>query len=121
MINAKALYYSLLNDERLTDIVSDIFDAYPETVETFPCVIYLEENQSDIEFADNKPMGDSLSFEVHIFTKALDGFPTTSEIGLIVAEIMMDNYFVCRGNREVADVVDNVRHRVMTFGKFLLP
>lgn len=121
MINAKKLYYRLLNDERLTSIVEDIMDAYPDTVETFPCVIYLEENQNDIEFADNLPIADNLSMQVHIFTKALDGYATTSEIGLVVAEIMKENYFVCKGNTEVADVVDNVRHRVMTFGKFVLP
>jgi hypothetical protein len=28
---------------------------------------------------------------------------------------MKENYFICTGNREVADIDDNVRHRVMYF------
>ena len=47
MINAKKLYNTILNDSRITDLVKVVLDAYPETVETFPCVIYLDENQSD--------------------------------------------------------------------------
>ena len=49
------------------------------------------------------------------FTKALKDYATTSEIGLKVAEVMRENYFTCRNNREVEDVDDNVRHRVMYF------
>ena len=122
MINAKSLYYSILQDERLTELVGEdnILDAYPETVETFPCVIFLEENQLDREFADNQPLADELSLTVHIFTKVLDGYPTSSEIGLVVATIMRENFFVATQNREMSDVSDNVRHRVMAFRKVLL-
>lgn len=115
MINAKKLYNTILNDSRITDMVKDVLDAYPETVEKFPCIIFLDENQSDIEFADNLPLGDSLAVQIHIFTKALSNYPTTSAIGLTVSEVMKDNYFTCRNNREVSDVADNVRHRVMYF------
>lgn len=120
MINAKELYYSILNDERLTSLVEDIFDSYPETIETFPCVVFQEENQSDIEFADNQPIGDDISVQIHIFTKAIASYPTTSEIGLVINTLMHEYYFSCRTNREVPDVEDNIRHRVMTFGKALL-
>ena len=115
MINAKKLYNTILNDSRITDMVKDVLDAYPETVEKFPCIIFQDENQSDIEFADNLPLGDSIAVQVHIFTKALKDYATTSEIGLKVAEVMRENYFTCRNNREVEDVNDNVRHRVMYF------
>lgn len=122
MINAKTLYYSILQDERLTDLIGEdnILDAYPEIVETFPCVIFLEENQSDREFADNQPLADELSLSIHIFTKALDGYSTTSEIGLIVANIMRENFFVATQNRELSDVEDSIRHRIMTFRKTIL-
>lgn len=115
MINAKELYNTILNDSRITDLVKVVLDAYPETVEKFPCVIYLDDNQNDIEFADNLPTCDSLSVQIHIFTKALKNYATTSTIGITVAEVMKENYFVCRNNREVQDVADNVRHRVMYF------
>ena len=115
MTNAKILYKTILSDSRIQAITKNVFDAYPETVEKFPCIIYLDDNQVDIEFADNLPMGDSLSVQIHIFTKALKNYATTSTIGITVAEVMKENYFVCRSNREVQDVADNVRHRVMYF------
>lgn len=121
MINAKELYYQMLHDERITDIVGSngIFDAYPETIEDFPCVIYLEENQNDVEFADNQPTTNNLSFQLHIFTKALDGYATTSQIALTVDEVLKEYYFVCRSNRELQDVQDNVRHRVLNYSRAL--
>lgn len=115
MINAKKLYNTILNDTRITDLVTVVLDAYPDTVEEFPCLIYLDENQNDIEFADNLPLGNSITVQVHIFTKALSGYATTSTIGITVAEIMKENYFTCRNNREVEDEDDNIRHRVMEF------
>lgn len=115
MINAKKLYNTILSDKRIQDVTKNIFDAYPETVENFPCIIFLDDNQTDIEFADNLPLGDALSVQIHIFTKALSDYATTSAIGLVVAEVMKEQYFTCRNNREVPDVSDNVRHRVMYF------
>ena len=115
MINAKKLYNTILNDTRITELVNIVLDAYPETIEEFPCIIYLDENQNDIEYADNLPLGNSITVQIHIFTKALSGYATTSTIGLKVAEVMKENYFICRNNREVADVDVNVRHRVMEF------
>lgn len=115
MINAKKLYNTILSDERIQKVTKNIFDAYPETVENFPCIIFLDDNQTDIEFADNLPLGDALSVQIHIFTKALSSYATTSAIGLVVAEVMKEQYFTCRNNREVPDVSDNVRHRVMYF------
>ena len=115
MINAKKLYKTILSDSRIQSITTNVFDAYPETVEKFPCIIYLDDNQTDIEFADNKPLADAISVQIHIFTKALKNYATTSTIGMTVAEVMKENFFVCRNNREVQDVADNVRHRVMYF------
>lgn len=115
MINAKAKYYSILNDERLTSIVEKVLDAYPNTITKFPCVIFLDDNQNDTEFADNEPLADNLSLQVHIFTKALSGYKTTTEIGLVVNTLMKENYFACTSNREVPDSDDKVRHRVMYF------
>ena len=115
MIDAKKLYKTILSDSRITALVKDVLDAYPGTIEKFPSVIYLDENQTDIEFADNLPQGDSIAVQVHIFTKALKNYATTSEIGLKIAEVMRENYFTCRNNREVQDIDDNERHRVMYF------
>lgn len=115
MINAKKKYNTILNDERIKAVASNIKDAYPSTIEKFPCVIFLDAEQSDREFADNLPTVDRLGVEVHIFTKAVSGYKTTTEIGLVVADVMKEQFFTCTSNREVPDIDDNIRHRVMYF------
>ena len=115
MINAKKLYHTILNVSTITDIVPTILDSYPNEITTFPCIIFEESDQNDTEFADNLPLANNCSFRVHIFTKALKKYKTTSEIGLVVANVLKNEYFSCTGNREVADPEDNVRHRVMDF------
>lgn len=115
MVDVKRTAYETLNDERLTDIVEDVFDAYPSTVEVFPCVVFLDVGQTDTEYADNKNLATSYEVEVHIFTKALDGYPTTFEIGNVVETLMKENDFYLTLNTEVPDTEDEVRHRVMGF------
>lgn len=120
MINAKVLINDLLDDERITTLVEDVLDFYPNEIETFPCIIFQENGQNDREFADNLPLADDVSYQIHIFTKAIADYPTTSEIGIVVCEVMKENFFTCSNNREVPDVDDNVRHRVMEFRKIIL-
>ena len=115
MINAKYLYNTILNDARITAVAPKVFDAYPNSITKFPCVIFLDDSQADKEFADNFPLADSIGVQIHIFTKAVASYKTTSEIGLIVAEVMKENYFICTSNTEAPDVDDNIRHRVMYF------
>lgn len=115
MINAKLLYNTILNDARITAVAPIVLDAYPDSIEKFPCVIFLDDSQRDKEFADNFPTADSIGVQIHIFTKALASYKTTTEIGLVVAEVMKENYFVCTSNTEAPDIDDKVRHRVMYF------
>lgn len=115
MINAKKFYKTILSDQRITAVASTVLDAYPDAIETFPCIIFLDDNQMDKEFADNLPLADNIRVQIHIFTKALKGYNTTSEIGMVVADVMKENWFVCTSNTETPDVDDKVRHRVMYF------
>lgn len=122
MINTKRIYYKLLNNNKITAIVNDenILDAYPEEVEIFPCIIFLDGNQSDSEFADNKPIANDCSVDIHIFTKAESGYPTTSEIGIAIGEVFKDEFFTCPVNTETSDTQKDVRHRIMSFRKQML-
>lgn len=121
MINAKIIYNNLLNDSRLLTLVDDdnISDVYPDEVVMFPTVIFQDSEQTDTEFCDNLPIANNCNVSIHIFTKSLDGYPTTSEIGIIIGQIFKENFFVCNGNREL-DESDNVKHRVMNFRKEIL-
>lgn len=117
MKNLNEIVYGILSgDEAIAGYVGDnILDAYPNMVENFPCIIFLDANQSDVEFADNKPLADEAEVEIHIFTKALDGFPTATEIGEAVYVAMNENYFVLTGGRGLSDPDPDVRHRIMNF------
>ena len=61
MINTKEIYNTLLNDSRITELVSDenIFNAWPDEFETFPCIVFMDENQSDDQARFIPPAGDT--------------------------------------------------------------
>lgn len=115
MKNLKEIAFGILNDSRLTDNVEDVLDAYPDLIENFPTVIFQDTNQRDIEFADNNPLASNCEMTIHIFTKAIEGYSTTSEIAGIIYELMKENYFICSSNSEIPAEGDDVRHRVMVF------
>lgn len=120
MINAKKIYNTLLNNSRITALVNenDILSSWPgEEIETFPCIIFMDNNQSDDEYNDNKAAASSCSVQIHIFTKKLEGFASTSEIGKVVAEVFNEDLWHCSQNGEVADPDPDAEHRVMSFNK----
>lgn len=119
MINAKVIYNTLLNDSRITNLVSEehIFSAWPGKIETYPCIIFMDDNQSDGEYFDNKAGASRCSATIHIFSKKLEGYITTSEIAIAIAEVMNEKLWDCPQNGEVPDPNPNSEHRVMVFSK----
>ena len=94
-----------------------IVSAWGETIEIFPLVIYQDENQSDMEFADNKPMASSVRYRIDVFTTT--DLASTTEIGQAIAIVMMADFFTCGTNGEVFEVTEGVKHRVMRFSREL--
>lgn len=119
MINTKVIYNTLLNDQRITELVSDenIFNAWPDEFEVFPCIVFMDENQSDDEYYENMPGASRCSVQIHIFSKKIDGYVTTSEIGVIIARVMNEDLWNCSQNGEVSNTEPDVEHRVMVFNK----
>lgn len=119
MINTKVIYNTLLNDTRITELVDEdnILSSWPNEVETFPCIIFMDENQSDDEYYENMPGASRCSVQIHIFSKKLDGYTTTSEIAIKVAEVMNEDLWNCSQNGEVSDPNPDCEHRVMVFNK----
>lgn len=119
MINAKKIYTKILNDERITSLVSDekIINAYPNEIEIYPCIIFLDENQFDTEYCENKPRGSSCSVQIHIFTKKLEGYVTTSDVAEAISEVMNEDLWNSSQNGEVSDPDPDCEHRVMVFNK----
>ena len=73
-------------------------------------------NQRDIEYSDNLPWGTGASVRIHIFTKAVAGFPTTYALGRIIADLFRADYWNCGTNTELSEN-DNIKHRVMDFSR----
>jgi hypothetical protein len=121
MISTKELLYSKLTSsselQTVLGAAGKIYNFYPETVTVFPLVAFQDENQSDFEYADNRPHGSSVRVKIDIFTKTGTGLPTTWDIGKIVYDILSGEDFDCGTNGEVADPTDGVRHRVMRFSR----
>ena len=119
MINAKALYNTLLNDQRVTELVDseNILSAWPDEFETFPCIVFMDESQSDDEYYENMPGASRCSVQIHIFSKKLDSYVTTSEIAIKVAEVMNEDLWNCSQNGEVSNPDPDCEHRVMVFNK----
>ena len=77
MINTKEIYNKLLNDERITELVDEdnILSAWPDELETFPCIIFMDENQSDDEYYEN-----IINTELKLFDEIADGFEHSLEM-----------------------------------------
>ena len=119
MINTKKVYNTLLNNENITNLVPEdsIFNSWPSEFENFPCIVFVDEAQSDSEYYDNKPGASTCSVMIHIFTKRLDGYVTSSEVAIAISGVMNDDFWHCSQSGEVADPDPDVEHRVMVFNK----
>ena len=119
MLNVKEIYNKLLNDSSITSLIPEenILSAWPSEVEVFPCIIFLDDFQSDAEYYDNKPGASSCSVAIHIFTKKLEGYVSTSEIGIQISKVMNNDFWNCSTNKEVIDPDEDVEHRAMIFSK----
>lgn len=119
MINTKALYNTLLSDSRITALVTEdnILNSYPDEFENFPCIVFVDENQSDTEYYENKPGASSCTVMIHIFTKKLADYVTSTQIAFAVADVMHDDLWNCSQNRELSDPDPDCEHRVLTFNK----
>lgn len=119
MINAKKIYNSLLNNEKITNLIpgDNILNAYPDDLEIYPCIIFLDDNQNDDEYNDNKPAASYCSVQIHIFSKKLTNYVSTAEVAVTISEVFNDDLWNCIQNGEVSDPSPNVEHRVMRFNK----
>lgn len=98
-----------------------IVDSRPVTITTFPLLILTDENQSDMEFVDNKPRMSRFTVKADVYTKDDSAYPTSTTLGTNVARVFGDQFYTCTANGETPDDTVGVRHRVMRFSRELLP
>ena len=116
-MNLKKYYMTLLSNQALTDLIGEnkVMSAYPEEVNTFPLVIFEDTTSFDVAFSDNLPEGTSAQVRIHIFSKTLKNYKKVEVIADCIHQIFRNDFWACTNNQEVADVTDNVKHRVMDF------
>ena len=95
-----------------------VVDIRPETIETFPLIVYTDENQVDFEFASNKPTMSAQRFKIDIFGKT-DGATTVEAIGGAVCSFFNGLFFTCTTNGDVPDPDISIRHRILRFSREL--
>ena len=111
--------YSLLTSTpAITSLVNsdNIFSIWPETITTFPCIIF-DDEQRDVEFVDNKPTSSFSTVAIDIFVR--DDTPTP--IASAICDAFKNVYWSCEFNKLVPDPDTAVRHRSMRFTRPLYP
>ena len=123
MLKSKAWLYGQLSTYApllaLVGTSDRISDTRPEIIRLFPCVVILDENQRDREYADNRPIMSEQIYKIDIFTRV--DLVTTTDIGIAVADFFDSVFFHCLSNGEIPDPAEGVRHRVMRFSRALFP
>lgn len=119
MINAKKLYAEMFSDERITSLIPEdsIMNSFPNEIENFPCIIFVDENQSDTEYNENMPGASYCTLMVHIFSKKLSDYVTTASVAVVIADVFNEKLWHCSQNKEVSDPDPDAEHRVMVFEK----
>lgn len=104
MINIKPVIY-----KELQKVANNVTDTYPSDWETFPVVIFLEEQNKPGDWYDEKERKSNIRYKVDIFDKG-------STSGLAVE---IDKIFASLGLRrtDCQDVPDpsHLRHKLMRF------
>lgn len=104
MINIKPVIY-----KELQKVADNVTDTYPSDWETFPVVIFLEEQNKPGDWFDDQEQKSSIRYKVDIFDDT-----STSELAVKINKI-----FESLGLRrtDCQDVPDpsHLRHKVMSF------
>jgi hypothetical protein len=111
------LYGQFIGDTALVTALGgsdQIVRAYPNTIDTLPIMAFLEANNRDESFYENRPLGASEAVDIHVFTKF--DTPTTTISDLISAK-MSDLLFTRDYQADQDDPSTKVRHKVMKFSR----
>lgn len=120
MTNAKRIVNDLISDnsEMFTGI--EYCCGYPNEIKNFPCIIFVENGQRDLEFNDNLPQVNEVEIEFHIFTKKLSGYLTSNEIASKLDLVFRKDFWAMVNDTEVGDPDNEVEHRTLNYRKEFL-
>jgi hypothetical protein len=113
------VYGKMSVDAGILAIIGDashILNARPDVLTVFPLVIYSEQNQPDVEFVDDVPVGVESTIIVDVYVD--NG--SSSLLAQAVCDLFKTLRWACVFNSEIPDPVQNVRHRTLRFYRPLL-
>lgn len=104
MINVKPIIYA-----ELAKLANNVSDTYPQDEETFPAILYLEEENKPFEITDNKEQKATIRYKVDIWNEA-----STSALALQVDELF-SGLGLFRTNAQDLPEPGGLRHKMMRF------
>jgi hypothetical protein len=111
------LYGKMINYSPLVTALGSankILRAYPNTVNDLPVLAFMEANNRNESFYDNRPLADSESVDIHIFT-AFD--VPTSSLSDTVSALMASLLFTRDYQADQDDPSTKVRHKILKFSR----
>jgi hypothetical protein len=115
VLDVGTFFYSKLSTNSallaLLGTTGNIVSSYPATIETFPLVIFHEQEQREVEFVDDKPTASESTFVIDIYVK--DDTPTP--IAQAICNIFLPIYWANTYNADTPDPTTTARHRVLRF------
>ena len=104
MINVKSEIY-----KGLKAVTDNVTDDYPSDWESFPVVVYLEDQNTVHEITDNEEQSSEIKYTVHIWHDR-----STSELAIKVDEVFRRFGFRRTLSQDLADN-QQLRHKIMRF------
>lgn len=104
MINIKPLIY-----QELSKLTANVTDTYPDDWETFPVVIFLEEQNKPYDYYDDREQKSEIRYKIDVFDKA-----STSDLSVKINEVFAKLGLKRMDATDVPEA-SHLKHKVMRF------
>lgn len=104
MINIKPLIY-----QELSKLTENVTDTYPDDWETFPVVIFLEEQNKPFDYYDDREQKSEIRYKIDVFDKA-----STSDLSVKINEVFAKLGLKRMDATDVPEA-SHLKHKVMRF------
>lgn len=108
MISIKDEIYKGLSNA-LEQLNISVFDYYPDEIEKFPLVVYLEENNKPYEIVDEQEVTSEIAYRVDVWAK-----DSTTEIAIAINSVFA-KFGINRKLCADAPDVSGLKHKLMRF------
>lgn len=108
MISVKSEIYEGLSSG-LSSINVSVYDYYPDEIERFPLVVYLEEDNKPYEIVDGEEVTSEIRYRVDVWAK-----DSTTDIAIAINRVFA-KFGIRRTMCSDAPDVSGLKHKIMRF------